>query len=134
MPPGGHALHRSWPGMDMSRWLRILVTCLSLASFLIRNTSALGDCHHDHEGEVAILASQSPDDPDRDGFEDPPAPSPDGPCQIPGGCVHCTIGKMPCAASDATLTMTTLWLGNVLPETSLTYTPPSSGRLIRPPR
>jgi hypothetical protein len=48
--------------------------------------------------------------------------------------VHCTIAKMPCTAADATPIVVALCLGDVLPETSLDYSPPSSGRLIRPPR
>lgn len=117
----------------MSRWLRILVTCLSVAVFLIRNTSALGDCHHDHDGEMALLVSETFEDVDGEDHDKVP-PTHDSPCQAPGGCVHCTIAKMPCAAANATPIVLTLCLGNVLPEASLDYSPPSSGRLIRPPR
>jgi hypothetical protein len=119
----------------MSRWLRILVTCLCMAAFLTRNTTALGECHHDDDGDVAILTSATSDDPEREEGDRSPTPSPgDSPCQAPGGCVHCTIAKMPCAAADTTPPMMAPCLGDVRPEVSRDYAPPPTGRLIRPPR
>jgi hypothetical protein len=117
----------------MGRWLRILVICLSLAAFLARNTAALGDCHHDHDDDAALLVSATFDDLDGEDRDQVP-PTHDSPCEAPGGCVHCTVAKMPCAAADITPSVVALSLEDVLPETSLSYSPPSAGCLIRPPR
>lgn len=63
---------------------------------------------------------------------------PKGPCEpkcpIPGGCANCNNAKVPCHVSARGIIYTVACLDAGVPEPTILYTPPSAGRLIRPPR
>ena len=55
-------------------------------------------------------------------------------CPCPGGCALCNVAKVPHATPVPCLPCSDTCIETRLPDPSLIYTPPFSGRLIRPPR
>lgn len=115
----------------MTHWLRSLVTGLSLLAFLLQNVSALSACPH-HGGADDVCAAEDADYDGGDSDSDHhPAHAPHAPCQ---GCVHCTIAKMPCSVPVSISPLACPCRGDTPASALLDYTPPTAGRLIRPPR
>lgn len=55
-------------------------------------------------------------------------------CPCPGGCVFCSVAKVPCSTAITAAPAADLWLGERLSEASAILPPPFCGKLIRPPR
>ena len=60
---------------------------------------------------------------------------PHGPsCPCPGGCAACNVAKVPCFSTAPSLALEDACLGASPEAPPSFYSPPSAGRLIRPPR
>ena len=124
----------------------------SFAAHLLAAHSELGHSHEAASVKHSASAQQEgkPERPDcrhnsgADGDQDdcPCGPScpdcPKGPCgpkcPCPGGCALCNVAKVPHVVPVACLPASSPCLGASLPEPHVFYTPPPTGRLIRPPR
>lgn len=150
--------------MSMSRkWLRV-AACVTLAAFLVANglpsaharpmgcpcrqagnepataaptaEPAPSGCKHCRAKERqagASIAQTNLDQPDGSPGRSCPCQDP-GSCPCPGGCIFCSVAKVPCCAPVAAVTVLMPCLGQKLLEDSLLFPPPHGGKLIRPPR
>src|SRR5262249_28510900 len=72
----------------------------------------------------------------RDDCPSPPCPCQDdgSSCPCPGGCVFCSVAKVPCVAGVAVLLVPALGPGDRVADASPPYSPPFRGQLTPPPR
>jgi len=140
-----------------------LVACLTIFSYVVMNVHAgLGLCaapvravqtsaappkqapktktrckhcaskHTSHES-APTEHSRNPDQPCDDSCPGCPK-TPGKPCHVPGGCVLCSVAKVPCVMDLAPLHDLGPCLGDAVSDLSILYISPRSGGLIRPPR
>lgn len=126
-----------------------LVAGLCLAAFVVANacTSIVLAAHFDHPApttpgspcavhchdEAAAHDDEAQPIGDCHCPHCPQTPCPPK-CPCPGGCILCSVAKLPCLLAGASFDLSSPCLGESLTEPPLPYTPPFSGTLIRPPR
>jgi hypothetical protein len=141
------------------KWLRPIAG-VTLALFVVANgplgagARAAGCCRHtanepataeptasccEHcrsEQKRAAPAERAPVTLDRsDNATDGSRPCPQhGSCPCPGGCMFCSVAKVPCCVPVASLMVLMPCLEQSLAEDSLHFPPLLWGKLIRPPR
>jgi hypothetical protein len=120
-----------------------LIASVCLAAFVVANTHAntavaiFLQAHACHGQDYAAHSEDSC--PCDDDSSDPSCPCcPKGPsdhsCPCPGGCVFCSVAKVPCVHVPVFTGLEARCLGEEVSETPSLYAPPVCGELMRPPR
>ncbi len=112
-----------------------LILCIGLAMFLVANApGASGAAKGDGPAPVAASADRDEEGPDSCCPDRPCGPDCPKGCPYPGGCALCSVAKIPCPAVVVPLIRPDACPDARVAEPPSLYTPPSAGRLIRPPR
>lgn len=64
----------------------------------------------------------------------PCCPNGNHPCPVPGGCAMCSVAKAPCLTVALSCDPFLGATFDTVPEVSISYVPPSSDGMIRPPK
>lgn len=102
-------------------------------------SSTCQHCRAKQKRQIAFGSSQRNDDRRQLSPSSPACPcehpNPSKPsCPCPGGCMFCSVAKVPCAAPIILSPKPASCLGYCLSELPLLYAPLFCGKLIRPPR
>ena len=89
---------------------------------------------HVQRASVPALQSSKPDRPCDDSCPGCPKGPGGKPCHVPGGCILCSVAKVPCLIDLTPSQDAGPCLGATVADLPILYISPSSGGLIRPPR
>lgn len=101
-------------------------------------SSACQHCRAKQKSQIAFGVSQGNDDRQLSSsspacpckHQNPSKPS----CPCPGGCMFCSVAKLPCTAPTILSPVYIICTGSCLAEVPLLHLSPFCGKLIRPPR